>query len=520
MTHNGSINNDNIICERLRNGNKETLPVVDSVAINVILSQIDGDPKDHFTELGHFLSEMQGPQAVHAVWEDYPGLSLFYRGSASGGSPLIMATHRNKGGCIVYGSEPESVWSIIRAMGPETKVMEPNHDSWAWRQLDTNALMLVENGEPIMWGSIPFTSQAHIIPKNSADWVTRYLPSEDGDKKKVVVREDSLDHWSVKRSRLGDQSIMFADHEDRKDDLIYQRTEKKDKPLNLSDAKSNTYLAGFSEADHVYDSHDGLIHAFMGEMEIVIDKFSGKLLDVFNYAWKGAEYPRFKMISKETVEQDFSKLPDLNFVNETWESFYMKHKKTTKLSRHLIPTKEVDYEYDTVDYQMYQNYAVSDYILGSENKIDKKVDGRFRSRVSLDTMRQDLIFHENGKFAWKQNKLCIKHKTLYNGHDDPGDCPDARWASLQTMANLETIVAYPLINDQFVLEYDNTSAWCELGMCEWSVASETIYYYLKETLELVTGEICMHCYSSVEIKSMPLYMSTLAHGKMDMIYTP
>lgn len=291
LTHNGMIHNHLMVKDYYVKEKNKKLPDVDTVAINLVLSQFSSPYpiKDIAESLN---SDLNGSFAVHAVWRKHPGLSLLFKGARS---PLFVAVNL-KEEAVFYGSEIESVWHMINALG-----IDPSEKGvWTWREMDMDTAILVEDGMPIRWHHFG----GHFWGSNNVgpEFISRLVPLKDGTFLTAFTTDRKFE-YCVKNGALGRDANKVPDN---KLTMIYSREygfmddNSKFPFTNISDT-----LAAFTEAELViFNEVSDMFHVYVGDdIELIVSKH-GTVKDIYDLSINPSISERWHVRKKASEGSD------------------------------------------------------------------------------------------------------------------------------------------------------------------------------------------------------------------------
>ena len=498
VTHNGTIRNDDDWRKLVGKKSRDKLPAVDTVALNIAMLQMNPFDPDDAIEV---LSEINGAFAFHGYWKNHPGVSLLVRGNSS---PLIIAY--NGKGALLYASVEEALYGMINAMGLDHKDKD-----WTFRTMDLRQAMLIRDGEPVWFKSIP---HKHWVSGNRG-WkpdfdVVRLLPSKDGDIE--VFKADMQHDWAVKAR---DQWSALDPKDPEQLSLLYGRVtgfedEKKSFPMT-NDIQTFSIL---SEADQVFRNADtDCLHAFYGETEIVMSNTGRTIKDVFNHAVIKNE-DRWRIDMHEEEEEEEKK----DEVNEpqTFQDFLMR--KSTEVRG--IPADVPKYDY-------LKGHSNVIYLGSEQNQVATQIGGRGLEKVEWPPIRaigwEDLIYNDEGqpigpqKMVWHkkeniffmQDGTCSEHGLLFSQHDNPFVCEKVKLMAAYTLSNiLDLDILYHVVeNATLMYHYKNDK--CDEKPHQWRmyefyrVEQENVYF------DVLKSETCIDCEANRSISNLPLWLHDL-----------
>ena len=499
--HNGTITNEDAIKKMFG----ETLigtkfPLVDSIVISMLLSQIDPENAEEITEV---MATLQGGFAINSVWKDIPNLSLLARGS---GSPLVLAQHKTQE-ALFFGSEIESVWHMIRMMD----LSPAEKEGWTYKSLDQGQFIVVYDGAPVTWGSFPWyqtSSTAVKLPYT----MKRYLPKESKRDRTLVYETDrdydyinKLENFSLLEAKTSPADLQYGRRFGAVDD-------KKDFPSTNGE---NEMFAAFCEADRIVKNGD-LYHAFYGDIEVVYT--NGRTVkDIFNHSLFN-NGQRWEKRLKSNKKKGFN-IPGPVY---DWKNFYNGNKRTVSVPS--IPKGIEEYTYIVLE----QGAAEKKKRGGSgkvqipfsqsgQNPIfpdikDKKLVnpdvllGWVDNDRGLRCIYENVWTHiHNDDLIFLTDLYCQEHKEKFVSHTHPYECRSLMNAASFTLAAFDHIDLFTFFKDM-VLEYKMETDYCGKGNCYWADSEYVNVYSEKAYWEIITEEECVVCGTTRRIESLPIFI--------------
>ena len=501
VTHNGTIENDDDI-KTLLKGNV-SVPKVDSIAIPMVLAETS---PEKFDEVLLALSTLVGTFSIHALWNKHPRYSVLARNNHK--YPLVFAEH-NSDQAFVYGSEPASVWHIIRMMD-----LNPNDKAWTWRTLDPGHAMLLEDGKPVAWGAFNTATSTYGSTSRLEYEMERWLPKDKQSARtrvKVYSTNKSYDYinkasnFSFKNKKA--QSL---------DDLLYTQadgfTDNADKNIKFPFTGGEiAWGAIFCEADKIYKDGD-MLHALYGDIEIVISESGRVVRDVFNHS----QYNNSQRWTKIKTEEIVSDTPSYHISTLDWDSF--RKVKSTAIPVMLIPTKIEDYQY------IEELWAHSK-LTGLQNAIGTGDTHKTKVIVpqillTWDNVAEQTTIHEKEPtLLFLGDIVCKKHDEKYSIHKDPFACSALMYAASFCMAAMIDVDMYSYI-DKLIIEYNFSDEYAGCKQECWYVESEIVIFGNDGIeWEVTTAETCYMCHSTRTLKYLPSWAQYITHSKrMESIY--
>lgn len=500
VTHNGTIQNFKSIL-----GSKEQ-DIVDSIAISTVLGQ--ADPRD-MESIVTAIDYLWGSMAIHAVWEKHPGLSLLAK---SWTSPMIMAIHA--AGAVFYGSEVESVYGMIKAIG-----LDPVDEGWDWRAMDNDTGIVVENGRPIAWSN---WSSLSTTGNRSRFNIHRWLPGTEDSPDTLVYTSTLANEYAQEEYR----SVYKKSPEDVGGELVASHGMPVDESFKLPAASDAVWYAVLTEADYVIEQHN-LLHAFFGEVELVLSKTGRVVKDVFNHA-------KFDPSKRWSIYDTQPKVSELASHRLDWKAFVHKH--TTYVPK---PTEPSHYKYEkmvpipftgrpkaktttnggnpssgedtskrTATYKMFAGeFAISDLGLNVQRSFLEVED-------MSDTIDwQSLIFHTgDNDLLFLHNELCPVHKCILSTHINPYSCRYTMMAYALVFASVGANLDLMSMLDQDIKIATVASAdtaICEETEHEWVPSSLFRFKGVRYYWDIVEHAWCAQCLSSKKVDQLPEWMLKL-----------
>lgn len=517
-THNGMLKNHVALRNRFLN-NKERLrfPEVDSAVIPLLLSELADGPMD--TEgIVEALEELSGAFSFHAVWEQYPGISLFVRGTDR---PLIFAQLGSQ--ILAYGSEEESVWAVINAVGVNPNV------HFDWWQLDTNHYIVVDAGEIVKWGSF---KQSYNMRDTKKQITKRWLPREKGRERTLVYQTDSDYDFANKAA------FTSLKGQEDKGELAYTRlggfTNTADK---FPAASEHTLAAICAEADKAYVSGE-FVYAFYGNVEIIYNK-SRVVKDVFNHDLfkKGQRFEQIKKRTLQAVRTPGSALELKKFIRlrttqvkdpPTQDQEYMYQLLWEKALRDAEEDKKKNTKPLCSEVEQARAKGLSDSkspktpmeIIGTN--YDKEEDSDEGQKHEIITppevlgwnnFWQHAVVHQTEPLFFLGNRICPTHKQNFTEHNKYMECKVLLNAASYAMAACSTIELYQVADPSIRVNYAKSPNYCQAGgtdaKCNWAPAE-----FAKVTNGYVswlvrTSERCLTCDTWKELKTEPIWFEML-----------
>ena len=534
--HNGHISNHDSLRNSLSVQERSKAPLVDSWIIPYTLSRYTTTPLDLASVVAG-LRKLNGSFVTHSIWKDFPGISLLARGN---GRPLVIAY--NDGEAFFYGSEPESVWAMMDKLE-----LEPNANRWKWESLDTEKLLVLDQGEIIKWAGFkkPVSSAGPQV-------TTRWLPKEKNVNKrsqKVFETDSSWDYLNKHETR----SVKGHEKEaklryTRRGGFVNKVTDKEGFPFS----KESDIGVSISEADKVYFFND-CWHVLYGNVEIVLT--TGRvILDVFNHDLFDNE-ERFTTKVNPAFKQ--GQVPNSHMTMEDFMRFH-----TSALKAAEIPNGPSKYKYviemekadkkssgksqaatmaEIIDLQRNGRNGPTPLGHGGKNKSasstkntsqtdsastseDEEDDDEGRVTRTLVNPKQRLIWenffkltfeHKDGEFHFiGEDRQCPTHGELLSRHDDPEMCETVLLAATWTMAAVANLDILTILDREFEIKYDFTDDTCydrenRLDKCEWQ-PSQYMRVKAADTGWLIcVGEVCKVCGSIREMTEVPSWFNLL-----------
>lgn len=532
VTHNGSISNHEEFKKLVPLIRRDKIGEVDSFAIPIALDTIK-DPHD-MNEILEVLPKLRGNLAIHAVWKNFPGVSLLARGTTS---PLVVRWHPE--GFFGYASEEDALHAMILETG-----MDPNDDEWQHHRFDEHAALIVEYGIPVLWGSY---KKAGSIPGfNKLEYFVRRL--FQGQQNVLVFEHDDKNAWDAhaaptlltENRRTNEVKLIFTS----KKGFRSQNT-KKELPL-----KSNTDpLAGLMEADRIYEhKKKPLLYAQYGDVEVIIGQHDGKIKDIYNHqkfqnitrriispkeppAYEADESENFeswllksttKIHSpiKERTEPKFTRkvatpvvrrLPLAN--NPTGAGVKIldnPQKAKTQPSSPATETKNGQGTCDTSEWPFNPDIITLDYSIGWKDLENYKM-------------------HPTSPMGFIEDLECTEHKEIrYSEHKKPEDCENAVLASIGFASCITDVSLWYTIDPsiEVVTRFKNDDVGDKISCYDADGQGCQFEPYLhrqiqigfdseliEQVMEILVGEICKYCEMKMFVRSLPKYMEAWTGDK-------
>ena len=505
VTHNGTIHNDDSFRRGLEKKEAKNLPAVDTVAINIALAGVN-DPYD-IDDVIDNLEDLSGGFAFHAIWKDHPGLSLLVRGDLS---PLIVAY--NAAGCIVYGSQKESVWHIIYTMGHD-----PADDNWVFRDMAVGQVMLFKDGTPIVWKSLPKTKK-NLWSQRADFHMQRILPSEDDRECQVVYATNRLSDFALENE--GHARSLGLAKKPQHLQVIYTRNGGflNGSSLKTYPAMNDTaWQAVASEADTIYQNKKTkYLHVYYGNLEIVMNR-SRAIQDIYNHDLFTDDDRWTKKLDKTEKEQVI--------ISDDFEEFLIL--KSTSVNS--LPTKPEDYAYVRAMNLKEATRATPQLpvMTGPITTVGRDTSKKphyWKSITQLGwedifTKDEEVVFHNTAHdlmFLQVENNgggTCSVHNVKFVEHSSPKGC---------TFLITAAAFAYSNIIDLDVLDYvlgDDASLVYTLPDHGDACDKKKGHYYLPSSwkrvrsegveFDIIVAEECSDCYISKEIAGLPFWLDKM-----------
>lgn len=501
--HNGHISNDWGILSAYGLDDIKSYPSVDSFAIPVLLSDTKG-PYD-LDNIAIQLNELMGGFAIHAIWDDNPQASLLAKGNTS---PLIVARH--KAGAVVYGSEKESVASMIRSMTLNEQHMSfTADDGWEWFSLKANNFLLIDGGQIASWGT--FASPTPTYGRNELFSVKRWLPRKKHRNKRTAIYESdwntdyaikAIDEPSMLNSKKGKVVAIQGDVSSGKDQDQY--------PV----ATDSNQFAALGEADYVVKSPDGYYHAFYGDIEIVIND-SRHIKDVFNHdLFKNSQ--RWEKVNKPGADVEDNDGPIRN-LNLDWDMF--SDAETTHVATPTVDSLST-YRYARKAKEV-SSYPKVSQIAPKQSSVTSMADGELEYVNSLKwsqppfmldkhDIKTGIIAHQTSKeLFFPVNRDCPIHDIPLHEHMRPYDCDYVLYGAAYTLSAFYELDMFPRLNPSWKIETEESINTC--GNHDWVPDEHIIVYWQDIRFPITTAESCWHCKSYRRLKLLPSFLTHINH---------
>ena len=507
VVHNGGISNDDEIRKTVK-VNQDAIPVVDSVAINIVLSQMK-DPHN-LDELIESIDRLDGSFAFHAIWQEHPGLSLIVRGTSS---PLITAWHESS--CFVYGSTIESVYGIIEAMN-----LDPNTDEWTYRSMDQNQLILLQDGLPIIWGTLPTISWQN---KSKTDFfMQRILPKEDERKELVVYQTDSIHDFAQKGDDYSLRNWQKANANNL--EVIYTRekgiVKLKGKPRESFPRGNDINLHSVtSEAKQIIrNNKDNVYHVFFGDIEIIMN-MNRVVLDVYDRGFVEETEDRWRKVEKEEEKVSSDSSDQYSELN----NFYIA--KSTSIK---VPTVNERFDYLKVS----NPYTIPTYPLaiGVQRSMQVTSDNAkywspilefdWKAIFEPGTIANHIEYRDLW-FLQNDEMWCNEHKKLVTKHDDPYNCKDILLAAAYTYSCINDldVIKYLLDDIHILYEHNNKSDHdCDKKHDWWPTGYRRVYVD-NVCFDILVEEMCSNCSDKKKAFNFPKWLDQMMDKQTYEVYT-
>jgi predicted glutamine amidotransferase len=522
VTHNGQISNFTVLRNKLvPESEKKAWPEVDSSIIPLLLEQNMDTPYDA-QGLYDAMRELRGAFAFHAIHQNYPGVSIFVRGT---GRPFTIANLHKQ--LFAYGSEPESVWSMIRTMG-----IDPNK-GFDWITLDTEHFLIVERGEIIDYGSFrtDYSSNKKQIGR-------RWLPRESG-RKRTLVYEDDNDY--VFANKTAHHSIKGNEDKAK---LIYTRQGGfGNSKMAFPAANEATSHVPMSEADAIY-AMDNFWHGFFGNIEVVMADNGRILKDVFNHNLPFKMTQRFEIRKKKSIFKNGIPARGLSLQD------FMRLR-TTDIKEVDIPLEESEYQYVTDQRKLqeeedkktapFTGQLPRSTTTPSEDTLGFTCDDESMDEVDDETWIPEIItpgekltwgtvFAEAVPHQWEplfflQDRVCPTHKQVFSQHTHPETCQVVLYAASYAFAACENMDLYNAFEYTYPLDYATDNNYCNDNKedkegCDW-IPAELIKITNTYTSWYVrVSEQCKKCGAYRSLKKDPVWFELIeASDRMSIIPT-
>ena len=529
VTHNGTIHNDKMFKKIVPLAKQDQIGDVDSYAIPIALSVVkDPHDMDHILEV---LPKLQGGMAIHAVWKNYPGVSLLARGTRS---PLHVRWNAEEQ-FFAYASEEDALFALIDETG-----MDPNTDEWQHRKFDEYTALVVEYGVPVKWGSYKRSGWSPGGNK-LAYFVKRVF---QGDASQEVYAHDNKDAWDAAEVDTNLQSARKAGSTK----LIFTAKggyrPKKTKIALPLDRHAHTHAA-LSEADRIYEHRaKPLLYAKFGEVEVVVGQHDGKVKDVYNHK-------RFPNVLRRVVEQKVAP-PYKADDPHGFEDWLIKS--TTKVHAPIKSRTEPKFSRPS---PVVTKLPHTNPMTAGVKVSGKKTTGSQTTQLSLpateiniltapsprdtfdddvwpdepDVIKLDLsigwndlkdyVIHPTSPMGFVQDLPCPSHMGLpYSHHERPEECENALLASIgfasciddvtlwyEVDPSLEIVTRQQEINGQLVSCYDAEGYGCQFEpYMHRQVRIGLGNDLVDQVMEVMMGERCAHCEMKMFIRKLPVYM--------------
>ncbi len=530
VTHNGTIVNDKMFKHIVPMDKKGDIGQVDSYAIPIALDVVE-DPHDieHILEV---LPKLNGSLAFHAIWKNFPGVSLIVRGPRS---PLVIRWHPS--GIVAYASEEDALFAFIEETG-----MDPNDPEWEIRKLDEFTALVVEYGVPVKWGS--YKKRGWTPSMGKLEYFVKRI--FQGDQKRVVVSHDDKNAWDA---RMEDSLLKHA-REGGNTKLIFtakQGFKDQNTKVALPMSIHQSTYASLIEADKIYEhKNKPLLYAQFGHVELVIGQHDGKVKDVYNHSKYGENVVRRVVETKEVPDNDADK-PGMEWDEWLVKSTTKIHSpikertvpKTQRKAVHVNsvqghgrvrnPTKGGVKVNSSKSTQASSPATVTNIIAAA--KIQREYDPNGwpfpPDVISLkDEVRwvdmQKYETHPTAPMGFLLDQQCQDHKgTVYSAHERPEECEKTVLASIGFASCISDVSLWYEIDPSIKIitrgnltkkGVDRTCFTAEGRGCDWQgylwrqVRIGASEMDIAQVMEILVGEICAVCQTKMFIRRLPDYM--------------
>lgn len=483
VTHNGTIQNDHTI-KKLAPEAITHLPVVDSVAINIVLSHVENpwDLNDIIAEL----ELLKGSYAFHAVWEDNPGLSLLVRGESS---PLVVYWHPK--GMLAYGSEEQSIWQMLNAGEFDVE----KDEDWVKVDMAEATAMLILDGVPIAHRAF-HTRRGEISDEWMAVRKNPAVVANDGVSLVVTTRNESNFLFTPQTSSI--------DYEPDNDILVKEFSREEgftNEKLEFPLVSPDVIWAKISEADRVYsDKESGLRFIWVGTTEIVIDALSQKLLDIYDHSLTSDKRDRFELVDISAREL----------------AVFEERNEATKFVDWLIPNSDVIKnpvtESQLPEYLRHTSYEALEWAYYSEN-----YRGRQQNLLSPRLRWEDLphlfVNEHDDTLRFMNDDKCYLHGKSYVAHEDPHDCVEVLQEAATTLERLENVDMWQYVtNSEIDIIEVEKKPFVNCTKHNWSSLILRTYRVGHVSYTMSVTELCEECNVRRKVVDMPDWLLN-AHAK-------
>jgi hypothetical protein len=445
--------------------------------------------------------------AIHAVWQDYPGVSLLARGD---NSPMVTAIH--DGGAIVYGSEIDSVYSIIKAMGLKA---DPEK-GWSYRTMDSGCAVLVYDGLPIEWFAFtPYTRTAFNNATEDFYWA-RYLPSERRNAKpEMVYATDARSDFPHKvKGKMSARNLI-------KKAAYTRKSQGHEFPTSNGELSIKAVL---SEADRIIDV-GGMVHAFFGNIEIVLT--NGRIVrDVYNHDLPFSMDDRWVRLEKDDADKKDDTDKPMIANDISWDAFSIK--KMTKVNN--VPDTVPEYKFiKDRDSKKGRTTPIGSPGVKNGSPTIRDIKGRvlLKPEFILDwvnrgdgvvRINEHVISHIHHKgLGFVVDAHCTIHNEKLSQHDQPLNCKNVMLSASYTMSHFRDLSLFWYFENSYpIMTEPPTPKGGSDGYCE-----TKCYFYDKEEIHIYSensywkvpvGEECYQCGAYRYIET-PSWFGSLNHSE-------
>ena len=522
VTHNGTISNHQDFKKLVPLVRKSDVGEVDSYAIPIALDTIK-DPHD-MSAILEVLPKLRGSLAFHAVWKNFPGVSLLARGA---NSPLTVRWHPE--GFFGYASEEDALHAMILETG-----MDPNDSEWRHHRFDEFAALVVEYGIPVEWGS--YKKSGAPSGFNRLEYFVRRL--FQGNKEILVSEHDDKNAWDAtgaptlltENRRTGEVKLIFTSKKG-----FRPKHTKRSLPL-----KSNSdALASLMEADRIYEhKKKPLLYAQYGDVEVIVGQHDAKIKDIYNHK-------KFSNITRRVVRQ--KDVPPYE-ADETqkFESWVVKS--TTKVHA-PIKQRTVPKFSRVVAKREVQRLPIARNPISAVVKTKTEPSLPHTEKTGLDIcetwpVNPDVIsldydvswtdldkyaMHPTSPMGFIEDLACPEHSGLrYSVHEKPEDCELAVLASIGFASCISDVSLWYALDPSIEVVtrfkddesgskiscYDADGQGCQFEpylyrQVQIGLSSDLI----EQVMEILVGEMCQFCEMKMFVRRLPKYLEAWTGDK-------
>ena len=522
VTHNGTITNDRKFKAHVPRELKPSIGEVDSYAIPIALNVVD-DPHD-LTQILEVLPKLEGKMAIHAVWKNFPGVSLLARGP---GSPLHVRWNA-KEAFFAYASEEDALVAMIE----ETGMDMDNEDEWEYRRFDEFTALIVEYGVPVLWGSYKKAGWSPGLNKLDY-WVQRIF---QGNREHLVSEHDSKHRWdatfegtSLKRAKKAKATkLIFT----AKQGFREEKTK-----VTMPFTQSESTFTSLMEADRIYEHKtEPLLYATYGPIEVIVGQKDGKLKDVYNHReYPGIERRIIESKERPAYEADNpQEFRDWLLKSTTVVHSPMKVRTVPKFTRPKVGNVTRLPTNPTSAGVKIQNTQPSLPAIRTNDQVKSGADIynphewpfppdviELMTEIGWEDLK-DYTLHKTAPMGFIHDRECKAHAGIkYSDHASPENCEDCVLASIGFASALTDVsIWYELDTSIGVVTrnqktedgheiscYDSEGYGCQFEpylfrQVKIGMGADMV----DQVMEVMVGEQCPHCKMKMFIRRLPHYM--------------